>query len=69
MTPTTMNPATPGPMYDDGAVSGAECNDDSSTTQSCGGAKNTMFWLLSTQARGQFSKQQGQILRANPAVY
>ena len=53
----------------DGAVSGAECNDDSSTTQSCGGAKNTMFWLLSSQARGQFSKQQGQILRANPAVY
>src|ERR1700724_145510 len=23
MTPTTMNPATPGAMYDDGAVSGA----------------------------------------------
>jgi hypothetical protein len=23
MTPATMNPATPGPMYDDGAVSGA----------------------------------------------
>jgi hypothetical protein len=53
----------------DGAVSGSECDDDSSTTESCGGAKNTMFWLLSEQARGQFSLQQGQILRANPAVY
>ena len=56
-------------VNNDHALSGVECNDDSSTTQSCGGAKNTMFWLLSVQARGQFSKQQGQILRSNPAVY
>ncbi|HEX4383137.1 MAG TPA: hypothetical protein VH083_09320 [Myxococcales bacterium] len=53
----------------DGAMSGPECSDDSSTTESCGGSANTMFWLLSVQARGQFSTDQGQILRANPAVY
>jgi hypothetical protein len=53
----------------DGAVSGVECSDDSSTSQSCGGATNTMFWQLSSQSRGLFSVEQGKVMRANPAIY
>jgi hypothetical protein len=53
----------------DSILSGSECNDDSSTTASCGGASNTMFWLISPQAQALISPQQARILRANPAVY
>jgi hypothetical protein len=53
----------------DGTLTGPECNDDSSTTGSCGGADNTMFWLITAQAQGLFSPQQSRIIRANPVVY
>jgi hypothetical protein len=53
----------------DGTLTGPECNDDSSTTASCGGADNTMFWLITAQAQGLFSPQQSRIIRANPVVY
>jgi len=50
-------------------ATGAVAVDDSSTTASCGGADNTMFWLITAQAQGLFSPQQSRIIRANPVVY
>jgi hypothetical protein len=52
-----------------GSLTGGECGNDSSTTASCGGASNTMFWLVSSRSQGLFSAQQGRVIRANPVVY
>ena len=53
----------------DGILVGSECKDDSSTTLSCGGASDLMFWLLSPQAKGLISPQQARVMRASPVVY
>ena len=37
-------------------------------TQACGGADDLMFWQLTDGSRGNFSPQQGQVMRMNPLV-
>jgi hypothetical protein len=34
----------------------------------CGGGDNLMFWLVATTSKGLVSPEQGQVMRANPAV-
>lgn len=40
----------------------------SGTTQQCGGAGLTMFWVLTPSSQGLFSPQEASILRANPLL-
>ncbi len=37
-------------------------------TQACGGADYLMFWQLTNLSRGNFSPQEGQVMRMNPLV-
>jgi len=34
----------------------------------CGGGDNLMFWLLDHASAGALSRDQGQVMRLNPAV-
>ncbi len=44
-------------------------NDRCTLSASCGGGKNLMFWLLDPRfSTGELSRDQGQIVRLNPAV-
>ena len=46
-------------------VDGANCGQG---TQACGGADYLMFWQLTNLSRGNFSPQEGQVMRLNPLV-
>jgi hypothetical protein len=35
----------------------------------CGGGRNLMFWVLDVASRGEITRQQGQVMRLNPAVH
>jgi hypothetical protein len=48
-------------MLDSYCVSGA-------SVPQCGGGDNLMFWLLGDHSAAAVSPQQGQVMRANPAV-
>ena len=37
-------------------------------TSTCGGASNLMFWVIGTGTQGRVSREQGEVIRLNPAV-
>jgi hypothetical protein len=46
-----------------------DASDCTHTGSTCGGGDNLMFWLLDpTYSRGKLSRDQGQVMRLNPAV-
>jgi hypothetical protein len=47
-----------------GRVTGPACT----RSESCGGGKNLMFWLLDSTSAGIVSPQQAEVIRANPLV-
>jgi hypothetical protein len=52
-----------------GSWSTAVLASDCVTSATCGGGRNLMFWLLdSARSTGELSRDQGQIVRLNPAV-
>jgi hypothetical protein len=66
--PTTcFNPSSPqAPTSANDMVSVSECL---SPSTGCGGGDNLMFWLLSASSAGNLVDEQGEVMRANPAVH
>jgi hypothetical protein len=65
--PTTCaNPAQGAPPGTADTMPVSECL---GTTSGCGGGDNLMFWLLGTGSQGNLLDEQGQVMRANPAVH
>jgi hypothetical protein len=64
--PSTYNFSGSCPSKQATVLFGSNCDRDATT---CGGAQSLMFWLLDSPSTGALSSQQGQVMRANPAVH
>ena len=65
--PTTCaDPSLGAPTSTSDIVSVSECL---SPSTGCGGGDNLMFWLLAPGSAGNLADEQGQVMRANPAVH
>jgi hypothetical protein len=66
-TETCFNPLTQSaPSASDDTITVSECL---SPSTGCGGGDNLMFWLLAAGSVGNLEDEQGQVMRANPAVH
>jgi hypothetical protein len=63
---TCADPAQVTPPSSADTMTVSECL---GTPSGCGGGDNLMFWLLATGSQGNLLDEQGQVMRANPAVH
>jgi hypothetical protein len=63
---TCADPAQGPPTSTSATVTVSECL---SASTGCGGGDNLMFWLIASGSVGNLVDEQGQVMRANPAVH
>lgn len=49
-------------------LNGTSCNSTGTTKPTCQGADLLMFWLIDSTSKGNFSAEQGKVVRSNPIV-